>query len=149
MHILALLVGNAVSTWWLNSNTVDGDPTAGSQPGVPLIYGWDARKVGMGAGLAGALGLIGGPLGMLLVGAGLAAYNSQDAAARWTDAWQQFIAAQATMDEAGKLQLGKGLKTLATGALSFLTDRGAAPDVAGDDIVGLEDYAPSLPGICA
>jgi hypothetical protein len=147
MHILALLAGNVVSTMWLNKNTVDTDPATGSQPGVPMVYGYDARKVGMGLGIAGALGLVGGPLGMLLVGMGLASYNSQDAAARWTDAWAQFMAGQATMDEPTKGKLAGALKSLTGGALDFLSN-GKNADVAGDDLVGLDNYAPSLPGIC-
>lgn len=141
MHILALLAGNVASTMWLNSKTVDTDPTAGTEAGVPMIYGWDARKIGMAAGVAAALGLVTGPIGMLLVGAGLASYNSQDAAKRWTDAWLQFQGSQAAMTDTTK----GGLKALAAGALDFLG--GSTP--AGDaDMAGLEDYAPSLPGIC-
>lgn len=147
MQILALLGGNIASTMWLNQNTVDTDPTSGSQPGVPTIYGWDARKIGMAAGLAAAFGLVSGPLGMLLIGAGLASYNSQDASARWTDAWSQFIAGQAAMTEEQKGGLGKGLKSLTAGLFDFL---GNKEDVAGDSrgTDGVEDYAPALPGIC-
>lgn len=148
MHILALLAGNIGSTMWLNQNTVDTDPTSGSQPGVPTIYGWDARKIGMAAGVAAALGLVGGPLGMLLIGAGLASYNSQDAAKRWTDAWSQFMSGQAALSEEQKGGLAKGLKALGAGMFDFLSKD--STDVAGDSrgTDGVEDYAPALPGIC-
>lgn len=151
MAILALLTGNIGSTMWLNQNTVDTDAAAGSTPGVPTIYGWDARKIGMAGGVAGgvaaALGLVGGPLGMLLVGAGLASYNSMDASQRWTDAWQQYISGQAALTDEQRSGLGKGLKSLAVGAFDFLS---GGKDVAGDSggVDGTEDYAPGLAGIC-
>lgn len=149
MQILALLAGNIASTMWLNQNTVDTDATAAdSQPGVPTVYGWDARKIGMAGGLAAALGLIGGPLGMLLVGAGLASYNSMDASKRWTDAWGQYVAGQDAITAEQRTGLGKSLKALGAGAFDFLT--GGDKDVAGDDTgtSGTEDYAPGLTGIC-
>jgi len=153
--ILALVAGNLGANWWLTNQTVDTDLTmAGAQPGVPTIYGYDARKIAMGTGAAAALGLIGGPLGMLLVGAGLAGYTSSYTTQKWTEAWAAFDAGESAMDDAGKLAHGGALKALSTSIFdNFLGSKADTvpagdDDDYGDDIVGIEDYAPSMPGIC-
>ena len=146
MHLVAILFGDIGATWWLNKNTVESGDT--KAPGVPKIAGYDARYVGMAAGLLVAVtGIVGGPIGAAIVGAGLASYNSMDAANRWSKSFDEFLAAQAsrTGDD--------GAKALAD-RRKLLSELERGFDFMSGDF-GLngagvsKDYAPGpMPGIC-
>jgi hypothetical protein len=144
MHLIGILIGNVGGTWWLNKTTVEGGDA--KQPGIPKIWGQDARYVAMAAGAAGAL-MVGGPIGAALFGLGLAGYNSMDATSRWTKSFNAFLAAQ--QGRTGE----EGVKALAdrSGLLKEL-ERGMMDMLGAGDLdsgLGVGDYAPGpMPGIC-
>lgn len=142
--VLLLFLGTMAATTWLNEKTVHPDK---DQKGPPVLFGWDARKVLMGAGVAEAfLGIMPGTLGPLIVGAGLGAYGSYDATARWSKGFQEFTAriAAASGDDQKKLIADMQ-------AWAKLYNAGAIKDeMSGDNALGTNTGITdsSVPGFC-